>query len=180
MINQFIAGRVCVFIDAANILYSQQSLGWRVDYEKLKTYFISECNLSGIYFYTGKVGDNQKQSSFLKKLEKLGYVVKSKEVKRIKISENNYEWKGNLDVELTIGVLANLANFDTLILMSGDSDFASLLDEVKTHKKRVIVMSTKGHVAKELLERAKYINLKKLKGAISFRTKIPPPKRGEV
>ena len=180
MISNFVKGRVYVFVDAANILYSQQSLGWRVAYEKLKNYFASEFNLSGIYFYTGRVGDNQKQNSFLKKLEKLDYVVKSKEVKRIKISENNYEWKGNLDVELTIGVLANLENFDTLILMSGDSDFASLLDEVKSHKKRVIVMSTKGHVAKELLERAKYINLKKLKEIISLDKKIPPPKRGEV
>ncbi len=180
MIKEFIAGRVYVFIDAANILYSQQSLGWRVDYKKLKEYFATECQLGAIYFFTGRVGDNQKQNSFLKKLANLGYQVKAKEVKRIKISENNYEWKGNLDVELTIGVLANLANFDTLILMSGDSDFASLLDEVKIHKKRVIVMSTKGHIAKELLERAKYINLKKLKGIISFEPKIPPPKRGEV
>ncbi len=181
VIKPFIAGRVCVFIDAANILYSQQSLGWRVDYKKLKEYFTGECNLSGIYFFTGKVGDNKKQNSFLKKLADLGYKIKAKEVKRIKISENNYEWKGNLDVELTISVLANLENFDTLILMSGDSDFASLLDEVKIHKKRVLVMSTKGHVAKELLDRAKYINLKKLKSVISLEEqKIPPPKQGEV
>ena len=42
MIKQFVTGRVFVFIDAANILYSQQSLRWRVDYEKLKTknYFL--------------------------------------------------------------------------------------------------------------------------------------------
>jgi len=36
MINQFVKGRVYVFIDAANILYSQQTLHWRVDYKKLK------------------------------------------------------------------------------------------------------------------------------------------------
>ncbi|MEK7621780.1 MAG: NYN domain-containing protein [Patescibacteria group bacterium] len=178
MIANSIKGRVYVFIDAANILYSQQTLGWRVDYEKLKNYFFTECQLGVVYFYTGRVGDNHKQIAFLKKLEKLGYIVKSKEVKRIKISENNYEWKGNLDVELTIGVLANLDNFDTLILMSGDSDFAPLLDEVKAHKKRVIVMSTKGHVSKELLDRAKYVNLKKLKRIISWEPKNPPAEAG--
>ncbi len=168
MLGQYTAGRVFVFIDAANILYSQQTLGWRVDYKKLKGYFEEECDLRALYFYTGNVGDNQKQSSFLQKLNGLGYNVRSKEVKRIKISNNTYEWKGNLDVELTIDVLANLNNFDTLILMSGDSDFASLLDAVKKSGKRVIVMSTKGHVAKELLERAKYINIKKLKEWIAF------------
>lgn len=168
MINKFINGRVYVFVDAANILYSQQTLRWRVDYAKLKKYFEGECDLRAIYFYTGRVGGNHKQSAFIKKLEGLGYIVKAKEVKRIQVSKSSYEWKGNLDVELTIDVLGNINNFDTLILMSGDSDFAPLLDAVKAQRKRVIVMSTKGHVAKELLDRAKYVNLKKLKDSIAF------------
>lgn len=170
MISQFVKGRVFVFVDAANILYSQQTLRWRVDYKKLKEYFEKECDLRAIYFYTGRVGENHKQNSFIRKLEQLGYVVKAKEVKRIKISKSSYEWKGNLDVELTIDVLGNINNFDTLILMSGDSDFAPLLDSVKAQHKRVLVMSTKGHIAKELLNRAKYINLKKLHGFIAFHT----------
>ncbi len=157
-----------MFIDAANILYSQQTLHWRVDYKKLKEYFENECDLCAIHFYTGRVGDNHKQNLFLKKLEHIGYVVKAKEVKRIKVSKSTYEWKGNLDVELTIDVLGNIDSFDTLILMSGDGDFAPLLDAVKARNKRVLVMSTKGHVAKELLERAKYINLKKLKNFITY------------
>lgn len=168
MIGQFVKGRVFVFVDAANILYSQQTLCWRVDYEKLKKYFESECDLRTIYFYTGRVGENHKQNFFIQKLERMGYIVKTKEVKRIKVSKSSYEWKGNLDVELTIDVLGNISNFDTLILMSGDSDFAPLLDAVKAQYKRVLAMSTKGHVAKELLDRAKYINLKKLKNQIFY------------
>jgi len=168
MISQFVKGRVYVFVDVANILYSQQSLRWRVDYKKLKEYFEKECDLRAIYFYTGRVGENNKQNAFLKKLESIGYIVKAKEVKRIKVSKSAYEWKGNLDVELTIDVLGNIDNFDTLILMSGDSDFAPLLDAVKAQHKRVLVMSTKGHISKELLERAKYVNLKKLKDQIYY------------
>lgn len=168
MVGQFVKDRVYVFVDAANILYSQQTLHWRVDYKKLKEYFEKECNLRAIYFYTGRVGENHKQNSFINKLEQLGYVVKAKEVKRIKVSKSSYEWKGNLDVELAIDVLGNINNFDSLILMSGDSDFAPLLDAVKAQHKRVLVMSTKGHVSKELLDRAKYINLKKLKDFIVF------------
>ena len=48
MIGQFVKGRVFVFVDAANILYSQQTLRWRVDYKKLKEYFEKECGLKGI------------------------------------------------------------------------------------------------------------------------------------
>lgn len=168
MIKKFVKGRVCIFVDAANILYSQQTLHWKVDYKKLKEYFEMECDLGAIYFYTGRVGENNKQNLFLKKLEQFGYIVRAKEVKRIRVSKSTYEWKGNLDVELTIDVLKNIDNFDTLILMSGDSDFASLLDAVKAQHKRVLVISTKGHISKELLDRAKYINLKKLKDSIAY------------
>ena len=168
MIGQYTKGRVYVFVDAANILYSQQSLGWHVDYKKLQEYFKKECDLQATYFYTGLVGANSKQQGFLEKLRQLGYQVNAKEVKRIKVGKNTFEWKGNLDVELTIDVVKNLGNFDTLVLLSGDSDFAPLLDTVKAVGKRVIVMSTKGHVAKELLERAKYVNLKNLKTEISY------------
>jgi len=168
LLNQFVKGRVYVFIDAANILYSQKTLGWRVDYNKLKAYFLEECGLKKIFFYTGRVGAHSKQNKFLKKLESYGYVVRAKEVKRIEISPNIFEWKGNLDVELTIDAIKNSANFDTCILMSGDSDFASLLDELKEAGKWVIVMSTRGHISKELLDRAKYIDLRKLKANIAY------------
>jgi uncharacterized LabA/DUF88 family protein len=169
MISKFVKGKVYVFIDAANILYSQQSLRWRVDYKKLKEYFEKECDLKEIYFYTGRVGENHKQNKFLDKLKSFGYHVVAKEVKRIKISRNTYEWKGNLDAELIIDTLKNIDNFETYILMSGDSDFAPLLDELKEKKKRVIVMSTKNHISRELLERAKYVNIRKLKDWIEFR-----------
>ena len=89
-------------------------------------------------FLHRRVGSNDKQNLFLKKLEKLGYVVKAKEVKRIKISKSSYEWKGNLDVELAIDVLGNINNFDTLILMSGDSDFAPLFRRSKSSTQKNI------------------------------------------
>ena len=168
MIGQFVKGRIYVFIDSANILYSQRTLGWRVDYQKLREYLEKECDLRGLYFYTGKIGKDHKQRRFLEKMINYGYQVKSKEVKMIKIAPNIYERKGDLDAELIIDALKNIDNFDTCILMSGDSDFAPLVDELKTKGKRVIVVSSKHHISKELIERAKYINLKKLKNQILF------------
>ena len=96
MIRNFVNGRVYVFIDAANIFYSQKTLKWKVSYERLKAYF------------------------------------------------------------------------KTIILLSGDSDFAPVVDRVKNQGKRVIVMSVKGHISRELLERAKYVNLKKLRSEIEL------------
>ena len=168
MIKKFVKGRVYTFVDAANILYSQQTLGWRVDYQKLRKYLEKECALKGLYFYTGKIGKDHRQKRFLEKMITYGYQVRAKEVKMIKVAPNTYEKKGDLDAELIIDALKNIDNFDTCILMSGDSDFASLIDELKERGKWTIVISTRGHISKELLDRAKYIDLRKLKNEIIF------------
>ena len=163
MIGKFITGKTYVFIDAANILYSQQTLKWRVDYKKLSEYLKRECDLGAMYFYTGRIGVNHKQNLFIKKLERLGYVVRAKEVKFIKIPGGNAIPKGNLDIELALDAFRLLENYETLLLFSGDSDFAYLLDLLKERKRKVLVASTRGHISKELLNRAKYIDIRKLR-----------------
>ena len=48
--------------------------------------------------------------------------------------------------------------------MSGDSDFEIVLKHLKKIGKRVVVVSTKGHVSYEIIRAShKYIDLKKLK-----------------
>ena len=168
MISKFIKGKTAVFIDAANILYSQKSLGWRVDYVKLKQYFENECQLSHIAFYTGKVGSDEKQKSFLKKLSDTGIKVFSKDVKFIKTKNDLTITKGNLDVELALDCFINKDNFNTLILFSGDSDFAYLIDVLKGYGKFIIVISTRNHIARELVERAKFVPLNKIRSFIEY------------
>ena len=169
MIAKYVKGVVYVFIDAANIFYAQKTMKWRISYVGLKKYLQKECNLGECFVYTAYVKNNKNQARFLKMLSKAGLIVRTKPVKTIKVREGVYQWKGNLDVELTIDVLENLEKFDSLILFSGDSDFAPLLKRVKEHGKRVIVASTKDHVAKELLEQAKFVNLKKLEQEIKLK-----------
>ncbi len=168
MLGGYVRGKVFVFIDAANILYSQQSLGWRVDYSKIKIYCERECLVGKLFFYTGQVGDNKKQASFLSILQELGYIIRAKEVKRIRTGFNTFEWKGNLDVELVIDALKYSAEFDTCVLMSGDSDFAPLVDELKSQGKWAVSISSKDHISRELIQRTKYINLNKLRNFIEF------------
>jgi len=161
MIEKFTKGKVAVFIDAANIFYSQRTLGWRIDYHKLAEYLRGQVNLAGLYYYTGHVGSEEKQQSFLQKLTSAGYQVTAKEVKFIKSRMGLPIPKGNLDVELALDAFRARTSFDTLVLFSGDSDFAYLLDLLKQEGKRVIVVSMRGHVARELIERAKYVPLPK-------------------
>jgi uncharacterized LabA/DUF88 family protein len=163
MIKTFVKGRVAAYIDASNMFYSQQTLKWNIDYEKLVKYLKRECDLIGVTIYFGKKSNDQKQDKFLKKLVSFGYEVKTREVKYIKTRDGQSKMKGNLDAEMILDMVVRKDTFDTLILFSGDSDFGVILDYLKTQKKRVLVASVKGHVARELLQKAKYINLKQLK-----------------
>ena len=180
MIRKYIQGRVAVFIDAANIFYSQRTLGWRISYERLKEYFEQECVVTNVYVYTATESTSKEQTKFVSMLERNDFIVRTKPVKKIRLAGGAYQWKGNLDIELTMDMIQNLSSYDTAILMSGDSDFAPLIDHIKSQHKRILVMSVKGHVSKELLERAKYINLKKLRHNIELveENKIPPHKAG--
>ena len=179
MIGQFVKGRTCVFVDAANIFYSQRTLGWRISYERLSEYFKKECAVVSLFVYTATDEDRQEQKKFIAMLERAGFSVRAKPVKKIRVGNGIYQWKGDFDVELTMDMLDNLSRFDTAVLLSGDSDFAPVIDRLKRQGKRVIVMSVKGHVSKELLDRAKYVNLKKLRKDIELvQNKIPPHEAG--
>src|SRR3989344_3649970 len=174
MFKKYTKGKVAVFIDAATLLYSQQTLGWRIDYQKLRDYLKNQAKISGLFYYTGKVGAFEKQIKFIKKLERLGFLVVSKEVKFIKMDDGKLLPKGNLDVELALDAFRLLGGGVTLFFFSGDSDFGYLLDLLKHRGKRVLVVSTRGHISKELLERAKYIDLRKLKKEIIFNKNQEP------
>lgn len=176
MLNKYCNGITYVFIDAANILYSQQTLGWRLDYTKPKQYLEKEINLGKIFYYTGKVGSLEKQLSFISKLKRIGFIVVAKEVKFIKINTNKAIPKANLDIELALDAYRFRDEYQTLLLFSGDSDFSYLLKLLKTDLKRIIVCSTKGHIAIELVEEAKFIDLKKLRPFFEY-MKTPKPRK---
>ena len=155
--------KAAVFIDAANVIYSQRTLKWQIDFKKLIKYFKSNYRLDNVYFYYAFLKDHEKQQGFFKKLRQWGYTIRTKEVKLIRQKDGTFLKKGNLDVELTIDAVKELKSYSTAILMSGDSDFHALISYLHNENKKVIVISSKGHVSFELLKAAdKYINFNTL------------------
>ena len=167
MISKFIKTPVYIFIDVENTFYAQRTLGWKISYEKLINYLKKECGDVKCFVYGGVDETNTKQKKFLDMLDIIGYITRVKSVKKIQIKDGNIKWKSNLDIEMALEMVELADKFDTAILFSGDSDFAIVLDKLKSKGKRVLVVSTRGRVAKELLERAKFIDLRKLKNEIS-------------
>lgn len=156
--------KAAVFIDAANVIYSQRTLKWQIDFKKLMNYFKSNYQLDNVYFYYAFLKDHEKQQGFFKKLRQWGYKIRTKEVKLIKQQDGSTLKKGNLDVELTIDAVKELQFYSTAILMSGDSDFHALVRYLQNKNKKIVVISSKGHVSFELLKAAdKYINFNTLR-----------------
>lgn len=143
MINKFIKGKVCVFIDAANLEQSVKSLGWWVDYKKLYEYFNKNRNLEGIWHYCPRFED-ERQDRFFTVLKKAGYKLVTKHLKVITQldKERGDVRKANFDVEITVDALLLSEAYDTLVLFSGDSDFDYLIKTLKNKGKKIIVISS--------------------------------------
>jgi len=167
ILDKYLKGKILVVIDAANLESSVKSLGWWIDYLKLRNLFNAQ-KLVGIWDYCVAHNTNN-QNKFFTFLKKNGYKLITKPLKIIKAPEieRGDVRKANFDVEITIDVLEILDKFDTLVLFSGDSDFDYLIHKLRAKGKRVVVISTKHHISKELIESSnKYIDLKKLRNLI--------------
>lgn len=163
---EFVRGKVFVCIDAANLEQSLKSLGWRVDYKRLYRYFQNNTRLVGVRYYCPRFGDPA-QDKFFVVLKKMGFKLVTKPPKNIKVSGKLKKCKANFDVEIALDMFLLSHKYDALVLFSGDSDFNYLVRLLRGKGKKVIVVSTKHHISKELIASCnKYFDLKKLQSYI--------------
>ena len=154
--------RLYVFIDASNLWQAQKARGRMFDYEKLKNVLKSKfsASLIEIYYYTAYPAngtrdyDLSKKHNFFTYLKKaLNFNVIKKELKRITIhgkTGDTVEEKGNMDVEMTIDAVHNVAHYDMALFFSGDSDFMPLVSYIRNLGKKVYIFSSKNNVSQEL------------------------------
>lgn len=159
--------RTAIFIDAANLELSAKNKSWRVDYRKLTSWLRREYTLVYLGFYTARFG-TPAHDAFLTVLKKIGYTLITKPLKQIRNQASpEHKRKANFDVEIAVESMKRVDDYSEIILFSGDSDFAYLLGELKKRKKRVVVVSTKYHVSRELIAVADtYIDLRKIRKRI--------------
>ncbi len=158
--NQF--GRLLVLIDAANISKATQHAGFKVHYRKLARLFQRNTRLVGLRFYSAEF-EAAAHQDFIRSLQRFGYKVISKPVKEIATGGPQTLLKANFDVEIAVDAMDMLDCYDTLVLFSGDSDFAYLIRHLQSKGKQVVVCSMRGSVARELVDSAdRYLDIRKL------------------
>ena len=143
--------KVAVFLDGANIFYSQKKMGWSIDAEKLLDFCKEFGALTEATYYTG-VSPESNQKKFLDKLAYIGYALITKPVKSITDPETGDTLqKANLDIEIVLDMFNMIDRYDMAILISGDGDFERAVHQLKSRGKEVKVISTRGFVASELV-----------------------------
>jgi uncharacterized LabA/DUF88 family protein len=173
-------GRIFAFVDFANVrrwakdFWPEENktfLKREIDIEKLAE-IINCAEVSKKYFYYGQFEEfpnlppsytqniKHRQSTYrLDKARKAGFKVRTKNIKVINDFDADGKFvekinKCNFDVEMTMDIMQQIDNYDTVFLWSGDSDFHLLLQYLKSKKKKVIVCCSRNFLSKELQKNA--------------------------
>jgi len=158
--------KVGVFIDGANLAASARSLGFDVDFQKLRKYLSNFGRIIRAYYFTGvhDSGDYDPNHGLHTWLAYNGYTMITKPTKTFTNADGKTVVKGNMDVELTVHMMEVADKLDHIILFSGDGDFRLLVEAVQRRGAKVTVVSTlktaRPYVADELRRQADaYIDL---------------------
>jgi uncharacterized LabA/DUF88 family protein len=167
--------KTAVFIDGQNLYASMLNTQIKIDYRKLRGLFSTNTNLFRIYYYAALL-DNSDYDPLHKLVDWLsfnGYTTVTKQVKEFPARDGNGTFrKGNMDVDLTVDVLRMSPFVDHIVLMSGDGDFKSLVQEVQ-RRCRVTVISTPDVTSAELKRQCdQYIDLRDLHSCFSSRASL--------
>jgi uncharacterized LabA/DUF88 family protein len=137
-----------VFIDAANLHASAQQRGSHLDYPSLLSWLAQGRSEMEVHIYTGVDPRNPAQCRFLRKLRKQGYRVVTKPV----VIHADGSRKANLDGKLIADMMAMCSRYETVLLLSGDGDFAPALEHIRHQGCRLEVAAYKPDTNSELIQ----------------------------
>jgi uncharacterized LabA/DUF88 family protein len=127
--------RVGVFVDVANLLYSARNLRITIDFGKLLDFLRGNRRLVRAHAYCPTSSQPGEDQMFLQAVKGLGYRITTKNYKTFASGAR----KADLDLDLCMDVvrLVEARAVDSIVLVSGDSDFMPMLDYCSDHGVRV-------------------------------------------
>ncbi|MEQ8234453.1 MAG: NYN domain-containing protein [Gammaproteobacteria bacterium] len=143
--------RMALFADVQNIYYTtRERYGRAFDYRAAWARIGAAGDIVAAYAYATTRGD-ARQQRFQRDLEHIGFSLRLKPF----ILRADGSAKGDWDVGITIDVLDHAPAVECIVLLSGDGDFALLLDTVKArHGVVTQVYGVPGLTARALIDAA--------------------------
>ena len=133
--------------------------------EKLKDEKLSESEII-------LLGRHIQRIKFYRKLKKFGYTLKLKPTKIYKDGDRTIK-KANCDVDLTFDLMRYMSQYQELVILSGDGDFAVVLKYLRNKGKKIYILSRGERTAKEIrrLAGGKFIDFVRLRPKLEFEGK---------
>lgn len=159
--------RISIFIDGANFYHGLKTINHRYsdiffDFEKFVNNITGKDELVNVYYYNAPLKENLNkyvywnQMKFFERLKNIDKfkVILCKRQKRLDGNDNEYYVIKGDDIHLALNMLRDACkdNYDKVILISGDGDFAPLVKYVKDEWKEVINYSFDGSASRDLLK----------------------------
>ena len=138
---------VAMFVDVANLYYAARGQDVDVDYVALLKHATKGRDLIRAYAYSGLDPENENQRKFLDFLNKNGYKVVHKDIRKF----GDGRVKANLDIELVVDMLRLGDRMDIAVVVSGDGDFASAIRALQDRGVRCEVISFRPNTSSDLI-----------------------------
>ena len=152
--------RVMIFIDEANLYHAALERGMTIDYARFLALLKDVSPNCHAIAYVATDRTNFRQKVFLKRLKSQGIELVTQEM----IRRSDGSTKGNVDLRLGSELLVKRINdYDTAVIVSGDADFVSVIEQSRSQGKRVEVVSFRSNTGAPLIKAAdSYLNLEQV------------------
>ena len=121
--------------------------GWPLDFKKLRIYLKDKFRVEKAILFIGYIKENQ---PLYNNLRSFGYELVFKPT----VKDNAGKPKGNIDAELVLHAAAiEFPNYDKAIIVSGDGDFACLLEYLEQNNKLGKLILPNARYASSLLRK---------------------------
>lgn len=173
ILEEFKGKSAGIFVDEANLFYSQKALGWHVYWQKVLEFFQEFCDIKISNYYMGMPFEKDaydKNVLIKNRLEKEGFKIITKPLKKIYLDnqKKSHIFKCNFDVEITRDVIRNFDQIDLILLASSDSDFLGLRNEVISQNKGFIFVCFEYNVAWEI-RRSYHVFFEDIKEKVAYK-----------
>lgn len=166
------------FIDSQNLNLGVQKVGWKMDWRKFRAYLSDNYGVGKAYMFIGYMSENE---ALYEQMHDLGYTVvlkptvephKDESAAIDAPEEAKRQIKGNIDADLVLFAMKEQKNYNKAIIVSGDGDFYSLCEYLKSRGKLLAIMTPNWQYSTLLKEFDSHIiRLDMLKNVLAYRHK---------
>jgi uncharacterized LabA/DUF88 family protein len=157
--------KIFAFIDSQNLNLGVQSLGWKLDWRKLRQYLRNKYDVKKAFLFIGYLPGNE---ALYTSMQNKGFIVILKPTMELPSGKV----KGNVDAELVLHTMIEYDNYSKAIIISGDGDFFCLIEYLVKNQKLLRLITPNINYSKLFKQYSNFIvRLDQLRGSLEYKQK---------